>query len=175
MISSVEQIHLELESVRLSIGSGDLSLLNTVEDTFSKSLLIMAASRFEKTVTDQLLEFAISSSTSSGSLIANFISNKALQRQYHSLFDWTSNNANHFYKFFGDDFNNFMKGKVRSDASLEDSIHSFMKIGSDRNRLVHGDYLSFTMEMTADQIVTEFDSGMIFAGNIKAFLEESRA
>ena len=75
--------------------AGDLSLYNTMTDTFRKILLLAAASHFEKEMQQAVEEF-ICEATNGNELVANLVKEKAIKRQYHTWFDWNSTNINKF-------------------------------------------------------------------------------
>jgi hypothetical protein len=55
-----------------------------------------------------------------------------------------------------------MKKCVSDDAELKTSIEAFLEVGRERNRLVHQDFGSFTLEKTADEIYTLYSTAMKF-------------
>jgi hypothetical protein len=55
---------------------------------------------------------------------------------------------------------------------LENSIKSFMEIGSSRNRLVHQDYGSFTLEKTSDEVYASYNSALRFVESVPLALRK---
>ncbi len=55
-----------------------------------------------------------------------------------------------------------MKTEVARDASLGDSIHAFLEIGSGRNRLIHGDFVTFSLEKTSEEIYKLYEDAKRF-------------
>lgn len=49
-----------------------------------------------------------------------------------------------------------MENCLDEDPELRANIGAFMEIGRDRNRLVHQDYGSFTLEKTAEEIYSAY-------------------
>jgi hypothetical protein len=96
-----------------------------------------------------------------------FIRNKALSRQYHTLFDWGAKNCNSFLGLFGDDFKSSFCSKISSDKLLEKSIKDFLEIGRERNRLVHQNYATYSLEKTAKEIFELHTSAKSFLLNLK--------
>jgi RiboL-PSP-HEPN len=150
---------------------GELSLRNVVESNFGKVLLLVAASYFEWLITQNLVEF-VNQGTNNNKAILEFVKNKALSRQFHSLFDWDRNNANKFYSLFGEEFRAFMKGELDSNNVLDSSVKAFMEIGRERNRLVHQDFGSFALEKTATEIFQLYKEAVHFVESIPIKLEE---
>lgn len=138
----------ELDSFLMN--NNELSLRVLVDSNFRKSILLASASYFERQVTDLISEYA-QSCTNDGRIIF-FIKNKALSRQYHTLFNWDAKNCNAFLGLFGDEFKKQFGDKVSKDDELDKSIKDFLEIGRERNRLVHQNFGSYSLEKTADEI-----------------------
>lgn len=138
----------ELDGFLMS--NNELSLRVLVDSNFRKSILLASASYFERQVTDLISEYA--QSCSNDEKIIFFIKNKALSRQYHTLFNWDAKNCNAFLGLFGDEFKKQFGEKVSKDDQLDKSIKDFLEIGRERNRLVHQNFGSYSLEKTADEI-----------------------
>jgi hypothetical protein len=150
------------------------SLCSTAEDNFSKSLLLAAASYFEDRLSGDLLSF-VDEASSRNELVREFVRSRAISRQYHSLFDWETRNANKFFSCFGTSFSAFMKAEVKSDENLAGSIRAFMEIGSERNRLVHQNFGTFTLEKTAEEIFALYQTAVGFLDTIPNKLRQHSA
>jgi hypothetical protein len=150
---------------------GELSLRNVVESSFRKDLLLVAASYFEWVISHNLIEF-VRQSSNSNLAVLEFVKNKAISRQYHSLFDWDRNNATKFYSLFGEGFRDFMRSELDLDNGLEKSVKAFMEIGRERNRLVHQDFGSFALEKTATEIYELYKTAVPFVECIPMKLHE---
>lgn len=130
---------------------GEVSLRVTADDYFRKVLLLSAASYFEHKVSETLLEFVFERTRGDGAILA-LVRSKAIERQYHTFFDWKSNNANTFFSLFGPHFKDYMKTQVEKDDGLRDAIRAFLEIGRLRNELVHLNFASFPLEKTVEEI-----------------------
>jgi hypothetical protein len=162
----VDRLHGEFqELVALLDEAAEPSLRNTAEENFRKALLLAAASYFESKVTEVVLDF-VRKVSNGETLMREFVYRKALQRQFHTLFDWDVSNANKFFRFFGDAFSEFMAGKVKEDGELEEAIRAFMEIGGDRNRLVHQDFGSFPLEKTVEEIYSLYTKANKFVSSL---------
>ncbi len=109
-------------------------------------------------------------SSGKNSLIPALVRAKVVKRQYHTWFDWKANNANSFFGMFGEDFKDHMKELIFTSPGLEDDISAFMEIGRERNRLVHEDYASYTIEKTAEEIYGLYMLGLSFVSQIPGAL-----
>lgn len=149
----------------------ELSLMNTAEENFRKSILMASASYFEDQIISIIIHY-VNEKSQNNQLIVEFIKNKAIRRQYHTLFDWDSNNANQFFGLFGKSFSEFMKKEIKTDPKLENSIKAFIQIGSDRNRLVHQNYGTFVLEKTSREIIELYKEGKLFIKTLPIKLHE---
>ena len=167
----VDQLH-ENFSGLLSIldDAGEVSLRSVADDNFRKSLLLAAASYFERILTDTVLNF-VEDSTNGNILIVELVRKKAVSRQYHTWFQWNQSNANSFYALFGREFRTFMKRKI-ADKELEDSVKAFLELGSERNRLVHQDFGRFVLEKTTEEIHDLYAQAMKFVNFVPSALRE---
>lgn len=121
-------------------------------------LLLAAASYFEDLLIKELTQF-IKKTATENELLVEFCKNKAISRQYHTYFDWDKNNAN---RFFGDSFKKDMEKTIKDDDKLATNIQAFLEIGRERNRLVHQDFGTFTLEKTTDEIYQLYDKALYF-------------
>ncbi|MCA9980168.1 MAG: hypothetical protein KDD89_05030 [Anaerolineales bacterium] len=138
---------------------GEISFRSAADENFRKSLLLAAASYFEERVSEDLLQFF---SETSNQLAVEIIRSKAIKRQYHNLFDWDSNNANRFFSLFGASFKSFMVDEIKANDDLNNAIKAFITLGQDRNRLVHQNFGTFTLEKTADEIYELYKQALVF-------------
>lgn len=158
----VDQLHAKFTDLLTVLDkSNELSLRIVADDNFRKSLLMAAASYFEQNMTSAVLAFA-EEVTSKDHILTWFVKNKAVSRQYHTWFDWKGENANSFFALFGDNFKKHIKMQIEYNDELESSVKAFLEIGRERNRLVHQNYGSFTIEKTFEEIFTLYSKAMVF-------------
>jgi hypothetical protein len=168
----VDRLHTEFSDlISLLDKAGEISLRSTADDNFRKSLLLSAASYFERKIIEGVISF-ISESSQGNNFITSFVRNKAVSRQFHSWFDWEEKNANRFFGFFGKNFLTYMKRIVKEDEALDKSVRAFLELGRDRNRLVHQDFVSFSMEKTSDEIYQLYQFALKFVEKVPAALRE---
>jgi len=151
--------------------NGEVSFQVNVDSNFRKTILLSVASYFESVVKDILIEF-FSEVTSQSELVVGFIKNKAIERQYHTLFDWEAKNANKFFGLFGEGFREFMKAEVKDNEQLNEAIGAFLKLGDDRNRLVHQNFASVALESTAEEIYQRYQTASFFIETLPQKLRE---
>jgi len=151
--------------------SNEISLISSAEENFKKSLLLSAASYFEKRLSDCVVEFTCEVAGEQH-IITSLIKNKAIKRQYHTWFKWDDKNANSFFALFGSEFSQLAKSAVKTNNALDDAIKAFLELGNDRNRLVHQDFGNFTLEKTTLEIYELYKSAMLFLDWIPQYLRE---
>lgn len=157
----------ELDQFLLS--NNELSLKIYADANLRKNLLLASASYFEKEVTDSILKFARNIAHEDERLIA-FIEKKALSRQYHSMFDWNSNNCNAFLGLFGEQFKKDFTRTIAENSELGEAVRAFIEIGQERNRMVHQDFGQYTLEKTPDEILILHKKAKIFVEALKIHL-----
>jgi hypothetical protein len=167
----IDRIYQELGLAIEALGkSGEVSAQVVVEDHARKALLLSVASHFEHKLTGHLKQL---SSMSNNILLTEFVIRKAITRQYHTLFNWDSKNANSFFALFGSDFKQRMEVKVKADTNLDNSIKAFLELGSLRNQLVHNDYATFSLEKTSDEIYLLYQTALYFIDSLPDCLSDS--
>lgn len=159
------------ENYAFLIERKQISIANDYKSQYSKVMLLSTASYFENRVIQIMLEIL---NPKSCSITHGFMETKALKRQYHTLFNWDQSNANQFFSLFGSDFKDFMKIKLTIDTDLNNSIRDFMDLGSTRNKLVHGNYATFQLTLTADDIFAKFENATKFVDSLIPLSQEFR-
>lgn len=146
--------------------AGEVSFSSTLEGTLPKVMLLAAASNLEAQVKGMLIEF-VKRAAGDSEEVVSFLRNKAIERQYHSLFDWNKRNANQFFGLFGEEFKNRVQAHVDSDPEFQQSIRDFLDLGNARNGLVHGDYATFPMEKSASDVLRQYTSACRFVKKLR--------
>ena len=134
----------------------EVTFESDVRDTFRKFLVLSIASYFEKEIKDIIFDFVKRKSQSE--LIPNFVQHKAIERQYHTFFQWDGNNANAFFGLFGQDFKEKCKEITSSDAELETAVKSFLELGRTRNELVHFDFSTYQLSKNDEEYYALYHS-----------------
>lgn len=167
----IDQLHADFSAIVQRLPNDEISLRNVAEEIFRKGLLLAAASYFEKQIVT-VIQDLVRTWGNDTTALNEFVRIKALERQYHTLFDWERSNANKFFGLFGDDFKAFMTVKCRDDGHLGDAIKAFLELGRERNRLVHLDFGSFALEKTAEEIYELYRRAKSFVDVLAACFAE---
>ena len=134
---------------------------SAADNNFRKALLLAAGSYFEHSLTQSVMD-VVDDATSRDHVVRWLVKQKAVERQYHTWFDWNARNANRFFSLFGEALSEHMKAIVRERDDLSSSIQAFLEIGGERNRLVHQDFGSFVLEKTSKEIYDTYRSAAQF-------------
>lgn len=148
--------------------TGQVSHHATLETTLPKVLLLAAASEFESRVCEAVRDYVRRNTLDLK--ILELVDQKAIKRQYHTLFDWDKRNASKFWSLFGAEFKQGMAKYCKQNAELEDNIAGFMEIGSLRNQLVHNNYASFSLPKTLQDVYDLYRRGDAFVQALPAIL-----
>ncbi len=143
------------------LDSNEPSLLNSVDEGFRKTLVLSVASYFEVKVREILLAY-VQERSAGDELTVAFLKNKAIERQYHTYFNWSDKNANQFFGLLGPAFKSRMQTVVKGDQALDQAIKAFLELGDLRNNLVHRDYATLPMEKTVEEIFELYKSALHF-------------
>lgn len=146
-----------------------ITFYNEAENNFRKTILLSAASFFEKEISETVIEFA-KSHTGNNELVISIIKQKAVNRQYHTYFNWESANANTFFGLFGDEFKTRMTQKIKEDENLDKAIKAFLEIGRERNKMVHQNFAEIVIDKTAEEIYILYQTSIYFIETIKTEL-----
>ncbi|MBF0803546.1 MULTISPECIES: HEPN domain-containing protein [unclassified Neisseria] len=172
MSDSIDRIYRESEELdKFLIDSGELSFSSSVKDLYRKTLLLSIASHFETKLTGIVVEY-ISEITGPRSIITELVKSKAINRQYHTWFDWNNGSANPFFALFGEDFKKYAINEKNQSIELNKSIKEFISLGLDRNRLVHQDYANFSLNKTTEEIYESYKLACYFIEWIPKVLRE---
>lgn len=168
----VDALHQEIKDLLGFLDAArEVSLRNTVDGNFRKALLLAAASNFEKCLTEGVVAF-VQELTSQDHVVAWLVKQRVVVRQYHTWFDWSRPNANRFFSMFGASFSRHVQRIIDGDDGLALSVKAFMEIGRERNRMVHDDFGSFSLEKTSEEIYEAYRIGSRFVDWVPEALRE---
>lgn len=155
----VERIFKEIQAIEaVLLKNPEPSDIDSFRNSSSKHLLMASASYFERLVCDTIIHHCQSKAPSD--TVVNFIQKQALDRKYHTLFDWRANNVNQFFRLFGTGFSNWISNNIQDEIS--EGIKEFIYIGSMRNQLVHNNYATFNIDDTYNDIWNKFQKALRF-------------
>lgn len=135
-----------------------------INNHYRKILLLSCASYYESQITDIIRKFVKMHSNDEKILI--FVDNKAIQRQFHTLFDWESSNINKFLGLFGSEFKRKVSKDI-TDNNLQEYIKAFLTIGNERNKMVHDNFLEYKLNKTFEEIVELHNKAIKFIEYLK--------
>jgi len=103
------------------------------------------------------------SNNSRDARVVTFSTNKAIERQYHTYFDWKqTTNINQFLGLFGSDFRETVSSEIKNNGELAGQVEAFLIIGAERNKMVHGNFLEYVLEKSFDDLVSLHEKALRF-------------
>lgn len=168
LVGRLMKDHVELMSFLRD--RSEISFLATMESSLPKILLLASASDLEESMQQLIMDY-FHSATNSSDFAVEFVRNKAVERQYHSYFDWPARSATKFFALFGDRFKARAKQAIASDDKLAISVKSFCEVGDLRNQLVHRNYAAFTVEKTASEVFDLYRDALYFLDRLPELLK----
>lgn len=151
-------------------GKGEISFATYIDSVYKKVLVLSAASYFESRISKLISEYAEKAS-GSDKRIVNLIQTKVIERQYHTLFDWKTNNTNAFWKLFGELTKKNVRKQIDGNEELKVAEQSFMDLGRQRNLLVHENFAESDVNITVDEIYGKYLKACDFISLIETVLD----
>lgn len=136
------------------MANGEISFANAIDLHYKKILVFACASLFENLICDAIYETAKNTCPLP---IAEFIRNKAIERQYHTYFSWgdyKASSINNFLGLWGGEFKSSFQNMEKQDSGLVDGILAFIKIGNERNLMAHENFIEYNPSMTFVEVET---------------------
>ncbi|PHM06549.1 HEPN domain-containing protein, partial [Nostoc sp. 'Peltigera malacea cyanobiont' DB3992] len=160
--SIVDRIYQDnLDLLKFLEDKNEPSFMVQFNTVFTKTLLLSAASYFEHEICRMVQTF-IEYKTQNDECIVSIVKQKAIERQYHTYFDWEGRNANKFFSLFGKTFKENRLKDVKEDTNLDSAIKSFLELGNERNKLVHQNFADCTIEKTAEEVYKLYQQATLF-------------
>lgn len=160
-MNDVDRIYGELRSVSTLLeAQGQISDRVAFNELSAKTIVLCAASYFEREIGRMLI--GVARQTGSKDVFCNFLDKQALERKFHTLFDWNRNNANAFFALFGTGTKEKLAEMVKHDAAIEEAIREFLFLNATRNQLVHGNFAAVQAPTTLDEGYAKFNKALAF-------------
>jgi hypothetical protein len=150
----------------------EISLASDFSNSLSKVLIIASASYFEDCITSYIKEFVEKNSNSE--MLREFFRIRAIERQYHTWFDWEKQNASKFFSLFGSGAKQRLERLVSNDDNIEQSIRDFLLLGSQRNLIAHKNLLNYPISDTPFEIHKRIYSASRFLEFMELHVFETR-
>lgn len=160
------------EALTVVSGADEVSIASDLDNKLKKHLVMAAASYFETEIRNTIETFAAKASGNNPAVIA-LIKNKALERQYHTFFDWEKRNANKFFSHFGEPFNTQCREDVKNRLEIADAASAFLELGEMRNKLAHLNFALFPIEKTSEEIYSLYQKAHMFLDYVRVSLQSA--
>lgn len=154
------------------VSKGEITFATYINNVYKKVLVLSAASYFESVITKQISEYATKAS-GADKRIVTLIENKAIKRQYHTLFNWEAKNTNTFWALFGETTKTKVREQINSNDDLRASEVYFIELGKQRNLLVHENFAEYDVNITIEEIYKKYKSACTFVSYIATVLDPS--
>lgn len=158
------------EALTLVSTAEEVSIASDLDNKLKKHLVMAAASYFETEIRNIIEGFAANASGNNPAVVA-LIKNRALERQYHTLFEWERRNANKFFAQFGEPFNTRCREEVKERDDLAEAASAFLELGEMRNKLAHLNFALFPIDKTSEEIYALYRKAQVFVDFVKASLQ----
>jgi hypothetical protein len=172
--TSVDRLYQESVAALAALPADAISLHVSTSDIFRKALLIGAASYFEMELARVVTEY-VHEASGGASRITSLVKAKAIERQFHTWFDWNNRSAGKFFAMFGEDFKALMTDELKRRADLKAAVAAFIEVCAERNPLAHGDFASYPMEKTMDEVYARYKAGIPFLDAVAQHLRREAA
>lgn len=140
-----------------------------VEREIPKFLVLSAASYFE----GQILDCIESMVAALGDeRVTTIVRLKAIKRQYHTFFSWDDRKIGPFKTLFGDAVADELNRRCREDV-FKASLDDFLRIGHERNKLVHGNFATQVLTGNVDEWIDRYRSAWGFVVGVREVLSPS--
>lgn len=163
-MTSVDDAYANFNSLSAAVSNSDLSALNFANEIGAKTLLIAAAGDLERRFCGALLSLFQRQNTPAH--LVSFVEHQALDRKFHTLFNWKTNNANGFIGLFGEDKKEELKDILNKEP-YDSQLKDFLYIGRTRNEIVHIGLTTASIGNTMDEVYSKYRSALSFVNFIQ--------
>ena len=168
----VDRLYREFSSLlSYLLDAKEQSLEITANEQCRKALLMAAASYFEDEITKIVMNW-VAALKPHNRQVENWVQLTGIAYCYHKWFKWEKRDAKAFDGLLRAPFRDYMRAEVQQDGDLEQALRDFLEIGEARNRLVHQNFGSFTLEKTTEEIYSLFQSARRFPSLLAQKLDD---
>lgn len=150
--SAVFALFDQYDSIRTAIPVEDISNLADLDAQFRKLAVLSCASYLENDLMEALKQFFFDV----GPEVGEFVRRGALERKFHTLFNWDKPLPDSFFKSWGTDCERRYRSRLEVDMGCEGIMKSFMVLVAARNLLVHENLAERTSDLTFDEVREHF-------------------
>lgn len=160
----VDETKHRLVTVARSIPAEDLSALVLINEVGAKYLLVSAAGDLEQRTIDAVIYLYEHDQTSAH--LRHFVRHKALERQFHTLFDWRNKKPNTFFSLFGPEKKKELVELCAGDQ-YKQCTDDFLSIVHYRNEMVHTGLAAYSLPLTLEDVYAMYRSALGFVNLIR--------
>ncbi|KCZ62299.1 hypothetical protein L53_11600 [Hyphomonas sp. L-53-1-40] len=160
----VDNARYNLSLIVSTLGGTDMSALSMINEVGAKYLLVAAAGDLEQRTIGAIEHLFEQQQTPEH--LRNFVKKKALERQFHTMFDWKSKSATSFFSLFGPAVKTKMAAFCKEDPHKED-LSAFLSIVAERNTMVHQGLAEYSLHYTLDEVYELYRRSLGFVNLIK--------
>lgn len=136
-----------------------VSLLFDYRQEYTKVFLIFCATSFEKKITSYLPQLL---RIENCPVKNNFFYTMFLNRKYHTLFDWNSNNANCFIGLFSTEVKTKLSNLRDNNSEFKECEKAFINLGRFRNMIVHDGIINYSFPTKIEDVYHMFEQSLEF-------------
>jgi RiboL-PSP-HEPN len=170
----IDKLYKDNESIlSYLIAAKEVSMYSDLDDKLKKVLVMSAASFFEKEL-KSIIEAFVSQTGNDNPALLSLVKNKAIERQFHTYFNWNGASANTFFSIFGEVFSTHCRAEVKRDETLANAVAAFMELGATRNQLAHMNFGAFPVQKTSSELYSLYKTAVRFIDFVrKKLLDEN--
>lgn len=169
MLTIIEGIFSNQRLVIDMLRPEDISLSIDTDALLTKALVLAAASEMESRVTNTIRAYVREIAGADHPMEA-FLVNQALERKYHTLFDWNKRNANSFFGKFGESVKEHALAAISNDDELRQAVVAFLELGNERNTIVHENFAAFSYPKTPEEVIDRYRQASLFCERLPTLL-----
>ena len=148
----------QYDSIRSSIPEANISDMTDLDSQFRKLAVLSCASHLESDFIEALKAYFLSI----GPGVGEFVRRAALERKFHTLFNWDKPLPDSFFKGWGAECEQRYRQRL-TDSEFDAIMRSFMLLVSSRNLLVHANLAEQSSDLTFEEVREHFGRATQFS------------